>query len=344
MIVPLFRQFTRRVVRNPTGAFRVTILLLAILAYGTTGFLYFELPAKPDLSWLDALWWSIVTLTTIGYGDIYPTTMAGRFLIAAPLMIFGIGLLGYVLSLAASALVEAKSRELAGMSEVSFRDHVVVVNFPSLEKLERLLDELKLDSAFASKELVLVDEHLEVIPPALLRRGVHYIRGNPTRDETLARASIDTASHAIILSKKPGDSHSDDLALAVTLAIEARSGEVRTIAEVVDAGHEELMRKAGCDSIVCSSRFEAHFLSNEVLHPGMQDVIEELLTVSGQQLHLVAADRGTFAAAATTARTSGHIAIGVRRGAETTINVAPDFALREGDRLVTIGDHRLDRV
>lgn len=282
-IVPLFRTFARRVVRNPPGAFRVTVLLLAILAYGTTGFLYFELPAKPDLSWPDALWWSIVTLTTIGYGDIYPTTMAGRFLIAAPLMFFGIGLLGYVLSLAASTLVEAKSRELSGMSAVSFREHVLVVNYPSLEKVERLLDELKLDATFAGKEVVLVDEHLEAIPPALLQRGVHYIRGNPTRDETLARASVNSATHAVILSKKPGDSHSDDLALAVTLAIEARSRDVRTVAEVVDAGSEELLRKAGCDSIVCSSRFEAHFLSNELLHPGMQDVIEELLTVSGQQ-------------------------------------------------------------
>jgi voltage-gated potassium channel len=344
VIVPLFRQFARRVVRNPPSAFRVSILLLAIIAYGTTGFLYFELPAKPDLAWTDALWWSIVTLTTIGYGDLYPTTMAGRFLIAAPLMFFGIGLLGYVLSLAASTLVEAKSRELSGMSSVTFRDHVLIVNYPSLEKIERLLDELKLDPAFASKEVVLVDEHLEQIPPALLERGVHFIRGNPTRDETLARAAIDTATHAVILSKKPGDSHSDDLALAVTLAIEARSRDTRTVAEVVDAGSEELLRKAGCDSIVCSSRFEAHFLSNELLHPGMQDVIEELLTVSGQQLHLVNVSGGTFARAADAARTSGHIAIGVRRGKETTINVPDDYKLKDGDRLVTIGDRRLDRV
>lgn len=322
----------------------MSVLLCALLAYGSTGFLYFELPNKPDLSWPDALWWSIVTLTTIGYGDIYPSTMGGRFLVAAPLMMFGIGLLGYVLSLAASTLVEAKSRELTGMGTFSFRHHIVVVNFPALEKVERLLGELRMDPAFEGKEVVLIDEHLEAIPAPLLQRGVHFIRGNPTRDETLARAAIDEATHAIILSKRAGDSHSDDLALAVTLAIEARAPNVRTIAEVVDVGSEELLRKAGCDSMVCASRFEAHFLSNEVLHPGMQDVIEELLSVSGQQLHLVSVSRGTFADAAESLRGRGHIAIGVRRGANTTLNVAREFALREGDSVVTIGDRRVASV
>jgi voltage-gated potassium channel len=341
VIVPLFRMFTRRVVRNPPAAFRIAVLLVAILAYGSTGFLYFELPVKPDLTWPDALWWSIVTLTTIGYGDIYPSTPAGRFLIAAPLMFFGIGLLGYVLSLAASTLIEAKSRELSGMGKITMRGHVLILNFPGEEKLLQLLDELHEDSIFTHKEIVLVDEDLEQVTPALLQRGVHYIRGNPARDETLVRAGVDDSTHAIILSKRVGDPHSDDLALAITLAIEARNNDVRTIVECVDTTKEELMRKAGADSVICSSRFEAHFLSNEVLHPGMQDVIEELLTIAGQQLHFVPTKATTFAKAAENARVKGHIAIGVKRSGKSTINVAHETVLVEGDQLITIGDRRI---
>lgn len=344
LIVPAFRQFSRRIVRNPPQSLRIGVLLLVVLAYGTTGFLYFELPAKPDLTWLDAMWWAIVTLTTVGYGDMYPTTLAGRFLIAAPLMFFGIGLLGYVLSLAATTLVEAKSRELSGMSELSLRGHVLVMNYPTEEKLLQLLDELREDETFRNKEVVLVDEHLEQLTPVLLKRDVHYVRGNPARDETLQRAALDDATHAIVLSKKPGDPHSDDLALAITLAIEARTSKVRTIVECVDPMKQELLRKAGCDSVICSSRFEAHFLSNEVLHPGMQDVIEELLTIAGQQLHFVPTSEKTFASAAERARAKGHIAIGVRRDGKSTINVPNDHSLRAGDELVTIGAERVERV
>lgn len=344
MIVPLFRLFALRVVRNPPGRVKVAVLLAAILAYGTTGFVYFELPNKPDLSWVDALWWSLVTLTTIGYGDIFPVTLGGRFLVAVPLMFVGIGLLGYVLSLAATTLIEAKSRELSGMSKVSFQDHIVIANVPSIDKVLRIVDELREDPVFRQKEMVLIDEHLETIPPELLERGVRFVRGNPTRDETLARANIDQASHAVILSKKPGDSHSDDLALAISLAIEARAPKVSTIVECVDPGHEELLRKAGCNSIVCAGRYEAHFLSNEVLHPGIQSVVGELLTVAGQQLHMVPTSAKTFAEAAVAAQAQGHIAIGVRSGVQTAINVGGDHALAAGDLVVTIGDRRIARL
>lgn len=344
MIIPLFRMFRRRVVHNPPAPLRIAVLMAAILAYGTTGFVYFELPVKPDLAWADALWWSLVTMTTIGYGDIFPATAGGRFLIAAPLMLFGIGLLGYVLSLAATTLIEAKSREISGMGQVSFRDHLIVVNFPDLDKVTQVVDELRADTLFRDKEVVLVDEDLQQIPPSLHERGVLFVRGNPTRDDTLDRASLDHASHAIILSKKVGDTHSDDLALAVTLAIEARKKSIRTIAECVDQSHAALLRKAGCDSVICSGSYEAHFLTNEVLHPGMQEVIEELLTIAGQQLHFVPASPGTFAQASERARALGHIAIGVRRGGKSEINVPTDRAVKDGDFIVTIGVQRIEKV
>ncbi|MBI2388474.1 MAG: NAD-binding protein [Deltaproteobacteria bacterium] len=344
MIVPLFRLFRRRVVHNPPVPLRVGVLMAAILAYGTTGFVYFELPVKPDLAWADALWWSLVTMTTIGYGDIFPATAGGRFLVATPLMLFGIGLLGYVLSLAATTLIEAKSREHSGMSHVSFREHLIIVNFPDLEKVTQVVDELRADTLFHDKDVVLVDEDLQQIPPALLERGLHFIRGNPTRDDTLDRANIDDASHAVILSRKIGDTHSDDQALAVTLAIEARKKSIRTIAECVDASHAALLRKAGCDSVICSGTYEAHFLTNEVLHPGMQEVIEELLTIAGQQLHFVTASPGTFGQASESARAQGHIAIGVRRAGKSEINVPSDRAVKDGDFIVTIGVNRIEKV
>jgi voltage-gated potassium channel len=98
------------VARNPPAPLRIFALIVAVLLYGTTGHLYFELPENPTLSWPDGLWWSVVTMTTVGYGDYFPRSIGGRFLVAVPLMFFGIGLLGYVLSVAATALVQSQNQ------------------------------------------------------------------------------------------------------------------------------------------------------------------------------------------------------------------------------------------
>jgi voltage-gated potassium channel len=347
VITVLYRYFARRVARNPPAPLRIFALIVAVLLYGTSGYLYFELPENPTLTWPDGLWYSVVTMTTVGYGDYFPKSMGGRFLVAVPLMFFGIGLLGYVLSVAATALVQAKTKELHGMSSFQkLRGHLVVINFPSLGKIERLLDELEGDSSFGKgRDIVLIDEDLTELPPSLLTRGLMFIRGNPSRDETLTRAAVDTAAQAIVLSKKPGDPHSDDQNVAITLAIEGRTPRVHTVVECVDYSAQELLRKAGCDGIVCTSRFDAHFLSHELLNPGVQEIVEELTSnLRGQQVHVTrytGKDPTPYVRVVETCQKSGHLAIGVRRGDRVELNVGSDFRVEKDDTVITIGKGRL---
>lgn len=334
----------RRAFASPPPFARVLALLTAVLAYGTTGFVYFELEKKPDITWVDGLWWSIVTVTTVGYGDYFPTTPGGRFLVAAPLMLFGIGLLGYVISLATSTLVESRTKELKGMSKITHTGHVVIFNFPTLDKVERLVDELRDEGAATDQEIVLVDEDLAELPPELEKRHVRFVKGNPSRDETLERANIDKAAHAIVLSKRQGDSHSDALNLSITLAIEARTRSVRTTVECVEVSSQELLRKAGCDSIVCLARFDAHFLGNEVFQPGMQTVIDDLMSANiGQQLQLspVPASLATFADVVALCKKKGHVPIGLLRDHASMLNPGAEVKVQASDKIISIGGAQL---
>ena len=84
--------------RSAMTIYTVTITSVVILA-GAVAFFSVELQPNPDVNrFFDALWWAVVTATTVGYGDIYPVTTEGR-LVGMLLMFFGIGLVGTVAGL-----------------------------------------------------------------------------------------------------------------------------------------------------------------------------------------------------------------------------------------------------
>lgn len=340
----LLLRFWRLAVLNPSMPLRAAVLLAAILLYGTTGFLHFELPGNPDLTWQDALWYCLVTLTTVGYGDFFPKTPGGRFFVGVPLLVLGIGLLGFLLSVVATALITARNKELKGMNATRQSGHVVVVHFPGVARMLRLMDELTNDPAVGREaRFVLVDPMLDELPSELAARRVHFVRGDPTRDETLARANIDEAGHALVLAR--AGAADDAPNVAVTLAIEARTKKVNTVVECIDPASQELLRKAGCDRIVCSGRFEALYMSQELLNPGVQEIVADLLsTAEGQQFYLTpvrsvpgAAAKALRAAAAG----SGHVLLGVQRGGSNHLNPPEGFALAAGDLAITIGGRRV---
>ena len=89
--------------------FSITTILLFI---GAVGIYYFERDAQPDkfVSIFHSLWWSVITLTTVGYGDIYPVTIGGRFFTILVLMV-GIGIVAVPAAIVTSALSQAQNFE-----------------------------------------------------------------------------------------------------------------------------------------------------------------------------------------------------------------------------------------
>ena len=90
----------------------LTVILLFISA---TGIYYFENPVQPEAfkSIIHSLWWSVATLTTVGYGDVYPVTLGGRIFTFVVLMV-GLGIIAAPAGLIASALSRARQDELNG--------------------------------------------------------------------------------------------------------------------------------------------------------------------------------------------------------------------------------------
>ncbi len=343
-MLKLLMDFFRRFRPETHEILKVILLFFALVVLGAIGFKHFEGAVNPDLSWSDAVWWSIVTMTTVGYGDYFPTTAYGRYLVAIPVMVVGIGILGYLLSVMATTLIESRSKELKGMTDLSVESHVLLVHFQSKDRNLEIVRELREDSKTRDLAIVLVDEHLEELPHEFQKLGVRFVRGRPSKESVLRRACVDKARYAIVLASDISHASADDHTLAAALTIESINSDVFTVAECLDPERVELMRRSGCNSVVCVAGLASSFLVQEVSDPGTQAVVSELMSNRfGQQVYIAPVEHmrnWNFSELQAYLSQQEYLVLGVQRGAEALLNPGGAYKIEAGDHVICMGTHR----
>jgi voltage-gated potassium channel len=279
MFVILLRKlFQHR--RRP--AFRLAAGLLAAatlnLVFGLA-FYFVERGSNPGLSVGDSMWWSMVTMTTVGYGDYYPQTWSGRFLVGYPCFLFGIGLIGYLLGTIVEAVFDTISRNKKGLGKMHYINHLVICHCPSISKVLDVTAELR---ASGGKEIpvVVVSNQLDETPEEFSANNIALIKGLPALEATLIRAAVPEAAGVIVLSQDRSHPASDAQSFAVaSIAAHLTNGtETRLIVEVANRENMPMMERIGADGLVPLEGFSESLLVQELMNPGLRRVFDQLVT------------------------------------------------------------------
>jgi voltage-gated potassium channel len=289
-------------------------------------------------SFFDWLWWSIVTLTTVGYGDITPKSFPGR-MIGVLLMFGGIGILSMLTATIASFLVQLRLRRERGMGSYDFRDHIVLCQWN--HRSGEVLKELRSDRRTAGSPIVLIAEaESKPVDDELL----YFVRGK-VNEETLRRAGIERAATVVILGDNRLDAASRDAQVVLaTLTVETLNPACYTIVEVVEEENVQHCLRARADEVIVAHQLSSSLMASAATDHGLSKVVSELLSQRyGADLRMVPlpaslAGREFFDAFVEMKKTAKSIVVAVQRGAEVVTNPASDYRLEAGDRLVAIVD------
>ncbi|RMF61510.1 MAG: cag pathogenicity island protein Cag26 [Calditrichaeota bacterium] len=301
---------------------------------------YFE----PNLSLLNALWWSIVTLTTVGYGDITPTTLEGR-VVGIIIMFFGIGLLGMFTATIASIFVEKKLKENKGMKSFHFENHIILCEWN--HRTREILAQLRMDERTATAPIVLI---ANIPEKPVDDDNLYFIQGEVT-EETLTRANLKQAKTVVILGNDRLEANARDAQVVLaTLTVESINPEVYTIVELVDEANVQHCKRAHADEIIVGSEFSTHLISRAALDHGISIVISELLSSRvGNDIYKIPVPihltgKRFIEVFSSLKEQYNSIALSVQRGNYGAVisNPGIDFRVEKGDFLIVISEKKPD--
>jgi voltage-gated potassium channel len=310
--------------------FSLALLLMAVC----TAVVYLERDGYRDanggaMSVLDCLYYSTVSLSTTGYGDIVPVSPAARLVnivVITPLR------LGFILLLVGTTLevltTTARAQSRARHWRRTVRDHTVIVGYGTKGRA----------AAYALRDGGTPFEKMIVIDPDPLRvaqateDGTAGLVGDATLLRVLRQAEVGRATRVMIATER------DDTSVLACLTVRRLTKTATVVVAIRQRENEELTRTAGADSVVVYADTAGRLLGVSALSPATGDVATDLLS-AGSGLELVERE-ATATDVGSSVPATPEILLGILREGRLYkygehVDGQP-LQVREGDRLVAV--------
>jgi len=257
------------------------ILVVTVLFLASVAFYYVELRKTPGRTLFDAVWWAVVTVSTVGYGDIVPVTVPGR-LIGMCIMGSGIGIMAALTGNLASALIERRNRKQQGLLPVKTSGHTLVLGMnahaPDLIRALAAHPQANRKSSVVVVASMTPEAFAEATVDLGLEDRLAFCRGSPTQEAVLGRASPCAARAAYILSDEtlsPADA--DQQSLLTALTFRGLAPKVPLYAEALLEANRKHLNRAGVDVTLIRGELAGRALGTIGEHPALWHFLERLL-------------------------------------------------------------------
>jgi voltage-gated potassium channel len=297
-------------------------------------FLWMERDSLKDsidghISFSDVIYFTMISATTTGYGDIVPVTDRARLfdaLIVTPIRVF------FLLLRAGTAYTFIIKRSwnmwLMKLIQKNLHDHILIAGFGVSN--DKALEEL-LKRGTPARRIVVIDDDRDALDRAA-ECGVAILQGDSTRDETLLAAHVDRATALLVSTGR------DDSNILVVLTARKLSPDVNISVTIRESDNEDIAKQAGADTVINPVSFSGLLLASSLEGPYRADYLNYLATSEGRVMLRERIISDDEAGRSPQQICTGQVVRLIRDG-RAHVGSDPAFqSLRVGDRILEIID------
>lgn len=237
----------------------------------------------------DAFWYTIVTVTTVGYGDIAPASFWGR-LSAMALLLVGVAIFGALSGKFASFILDRQQKKDKGLLKMTnMKNHLLICGWkPGFENI--LEGMLLANPEIPPEQIVILNNakhsEIEAIQANEKLKAINFLRGDFTDEDALLKAQIKSADRALILADKSEEFstlETDSRTVLAVITIKNLNPRIYCVAEIIDSKFEKHLSLARCDEIIMTSDYEQNLLVQASSGKGMSHILRELAAENESQ-------------------------------------------------------------
>lgn len=313
------------------AAIVVIVILIGITGYCLIETNYEENPAKDRDLFVNALYWTVVTLSTLGS---YPTGVeltsnVGK-LFTVFTVILGISTIFIAFPLAIGPLLEERMKRIIKPKTLPIpgKEHVIICGFSKLGK--EVINDLKM---YDVKFVVIENDENKI--KELSDEKIPFVHGDPSEEKVLEKANIYSALSLVSVSD-------DSLNAFICLTAKKIAPNIRIVTNVQNTENVKILKRAGADMVISPKFTAGILLGRQVISEHELDITNTLaffgnLEIRQQTITKKSPFIGKTLLEAKIREKTGVLIIGIWRGGECQLNPHPDQLLVEGDILLVMG-------